>query len=614
MKSVKSKPKKNPKKFPYQPNQELPKIINQTKWDLETLFYSGTADEQLEKDLKKVESLFASFSRKYQKLDFMATPETLASALKDYFALDDKVSAKPALYFWYRNVLDTHDHEAEKQSNLISDRFTKAGNQLIFFTLKIGHLEKKRQAIFLKSEVLAPYKYFLKTIFNNAKYELSEAEEKILNLKNLPSYSLWVSGTEKILQRQTVTFQKKTYPLNEALEKIAEVKPSERTPLWKATRAVLKNNALVAENELNAIILDKKIEDELRGYKTPYEAKVLANENNLRSVEALVETVSDRGFALSRQFYKLKASLAGVENFNYANRFDPLTRSPEPIIDFATAAEICRDVFYGVKNEYGEFFDNMLTKGHIDAFPKPGRGGGAFMSTTINTPILVFLNHTNTFRSLETLAHEMGHALHSHRTKASQPTYYQNYSLTTAETASTLFENLVFEAIYKQVDDKAKITLLHDRLIRDISTIQRQIAFFNFEKRIHEIVRTEGAITHERLAQCFANELRAYLGKGINVEDDDGYSFVMVSHFRSMFYVYTYAYGLLMSNLMNQRYQSDPDYITKIDEFLCSGSKDNVENIFKNIGIRADRTETFNESLNAMADSIKELSRLTKKT
>jgi oligoendopeptidase F len=234
------------------------------------------------------------------------------------------------------------------------------------------------------------------------------------------------------------------------------------------------------------------------------------------------------------------------------------------------------------------------------------------MSSSVTAPTVVFLNHINTFGSLETLAHEMGHAIHSARSKHGQPHWYESYSTTTAETASTFFEHLVFEAVYRQSSDALKRTLLHDRLQRDIATVQRQIAFFNYELELHTRIRAEGGLTHKAMAQLLQKHLQSYLGKGITVTEDDGYSFVFIGHFRSMFYVYTYAYGHLMSTLMHQHYVIDPKYILKVDQFLQSGGSATVEDIFNRIGINARRTETFTESLASIDRDLSEFARLAK--
>lgn len=598
--------------FKYTPTNDLPKLAEiKTAWDLKKYYYKSETDPQIEADIIEIEKTYKAFAKKFAGKDFTSTTEKLLTALKAQDALIEIPASKPILYFWYRQTLDASDQKAEQQINLLSDRLTKIGNLTIFFGLAIGKIDKKLQAQYLKEPKLAPYHYLLKQSFESAKHNLTEAEEKIMALKSTPARSLWVAGTDKILNKREVTFKKVTMPLNEAIEKVSAIDPKDRPKLWEVVRTELKSMSEIAENELNAIVIDKKINDELRGYKLPYEAKVQSYENDLQSVEALVESISTKGFALSRKFYELKAKLHGVKSMPYASKYDPIDK--EPHIPFTDAAEICRDVFYSVKTEYGEFFDDMLVNGRIDVYPKKGRSGGAFMSSDTNIPIFVFLNQVDTFKSLETLAHEMGHGLHSFRSKAHQPARYQDYSTTTAETASTLFENLVFDAVYKQSDDATKLSLMHDRLLRDISTIQRQIAFFNFEREMHMLIRTQGAASKEELAALFTKQLRAHLGKGVDVHEDDGYSFVYIGHFRSMFYVYTYAYGLLMSSLMNDKYQADKSYVEQIDKFLCSGSKDTVENIFKSIGIDAHKISTFEGGLDNMERNINEFAKLVGK-
>ncbi len=604
---------KKPKQptFKYTPTAVLPTIAIKTEWDLKKHYYQSETDPQIEADIKAIEAAYTAFAKKFAGKDFTSTPEKLAAALKAEDALMAIPASKPILYFWYRQTLDASDQKAEQQINLISDRLTKIGNQTIFFSLAIGKIPKATQKLYLKDPTLEPYRYLLTQIFETAKHNLTEAEEKIMSLKSTPARSLWVNGTDKILNKRSITYKKKSMPLNEAIEKVSAIDVAERPKLWAVVRDELKSLSEIAENEMNAIVIDKKINDELRGYTKPYQATVQSYENDLTAVEALVESISTKGFALSRKFYELKAKAHGVSSLPYASKYDPL--GAEIHIPYAEATDICRDVFYGVKNEYGEFFDEMLKGGNIDVYPRKNRSGGAFMSSDTNIPIFVFLNQVDTFKSLETLAHEMGHALHSHRSKAAQPARYQDYSTTTAETASTLFENLVFDSVYRQSDDATRFTLMHDRLTRDISTIQRQIAFFNFEREMHMLIRTQGAASKEELAALLVKQLKAHLGKGIDVADDDGYSFVYIGHFRAMFYVYSYAYGLLMSSLMSQNYIADNSYATQIDKFLTSGGNNTVENIFKSIGIDAHKLETFETSLASLEKNVNEFGRLLKK-
>lgn len=605
-------PKSRKTVSPFIAKNTIPPLANiKTEWDLETHFYKNENDSRIEADVRASETGYQAFAKKYAKADFTKSATSLAAALHDYMALAHLPGEKALYYFHYRHTLNATDHVAEQKLTLLSDRLTKASNLILFVPLVIGKLDKATQRAYLKAPELKPYRYYLERVFLEAKHTLSEAEEKILNLKSLPARSLWVAGTDKILNRKTVKYKGKTLPLNEAIEKTSSIAPTERPALWKVVTTELKHWAEVAENELNAIVLDKKINDELRGYQKPYEAKVQGYQNDLASVEALVAAMSTEGFALSQRFYKAKARFHGVPSLPYASKYDPV--GEEPTIIFADAVEICREVFYKTKTEYGTIFDDMLQKGQIDVYPKPNRSGGAFMSSAVDLPTLVFLNHVDKFKSLETLAHEMGHAIHSTRSKVGQPSWYEDYSTTTAETASTFFENLVFEHVYTQAAPETKFALLHDRITRDIATIQRQIAFFNFEVALHNGIRAAGGMTKGQMATLMQQHLQSYFGKAVDVTEDDGYSFVFVGHFRSMFYVYTYAYGLLMSTLMSKRYHEDRRYIDKVDHFLQSGGSNTVEQIFRSIGIDAHKPETFVEALSSLRADISEFERLAKR-
>ncbi len=606
-----SKKAKNVKKhFKYTPVEKLPTLGRmKTQWDLKNLYYSSADDPRIEKDIKAAERAYRTFAKKYRHKDFTSSAPKLLRALQDA----EKLAAlpetrRPAYYFSFRTVLNAHDTEAQKRLALIDNRLTKAANETIFFGLAIGNIPKKLQQSYLKDDRLKKYHYDLAQIFKNAKYLLSEAEEKILNLKSEVSRGMWIAGTDKLLSKRSVTYKKKELPLNAAIDMITTVPPKERPKLWKLCTDAFASLAEIAENEINAVVTNKKIDDQLRGYKKPYQATIAHYENSEKAVLSLVEAISAKGFALSRKYYKLKAKHAGVKTIPYANRSDDIGTPIQ--IPFAEAVHICRDTFYEMKQEYGRIFDHMLTHGHIDVYPKQGKTGGAFCAHAVGLPTFVMLNQVDSTRSFTTLAHEMGHAIHSERSKT-QPVIYQDYSTTTAETASTLFEGIAQQKLIDTLPESQKLNMLNQRIAENIATICRQIAFFNFEKELHETIRTQGAMTWQEMADLFVKHVKAYMGPAVEVTREDGLSFVYVGHFRNFFYVYTYAYGELMSNLMAQKYHHDHSYVDKIDQFLCAGGSDTVENIFKSIGINAHKTDTFLESLKTLEKDIKLFENLT---
>jgi oligoendopeptidase F len=574
------------------------------------LYYKSVNDPQIEKDVQYAEKAYAQFAKKYRKSAFTTNVNVLRAALDDSNKLSqDARIGKPTRYLALLTALNSGHDQANKKLQLFGQRLTLAGNELLFFSLRLGKIPKKTQRKFLNDARLKQYKYDLKQLFENAKHQLSEPEEKILRQLSACSYDMWVEATEKMLGKRTIKYKGKSIPVNTAFDTLNSLPARERQKFWNLTMTAIDPLKEVVEHELTAVATRKKISDELRGYPKPYSAAVIAHEDDEKSVEALIDAVSNKGFKLSQKFYRLKAKIHNRETLSYAERAIPIGASPT--VPFNVSTDICRDVFYGVNQKYGEIFDRLLTNGQIDVYPQPGKRGGAFCWGDIGQPTNVFLNQVDTVRSMETYAHEMGHAIHTERSKV-QPAHYQGYSTTTAETASTLFEGILFNELYKQASEEQKPTLLHDKLIGDISTIQRQIAFHNFELEMHTTVREQGAITHSELNALMQKHLKSYLGSAVAVNELDGNSYIYVSHFRYGFYVYTYTFGILMSSIMANELAQDATYTKKIDTFLTAGGSDTVANIFKSIGLNTKKIETFERGLEQMATEISLLQKLTR--
>lgn len=598
--------KKRAKKFPYKPAAgRRPLARYRTAWDLAGLYYKNAQDPRIEHDLRAAEKAYAAFRRAWHGADFAADEKTLRSALADYEKLIGRPEiTRPGRYFELRRALNVNDAEAARSLAKIEKRLREAGDQILFFPLRLGRLPQEAQRRYLALPALAHFRYYLKTLFAAARHDLSEPEERIIRLKARAASGMWYEAVEKIVSNRRIAFRGKELPIPEALETIDLLSLPEREKLWRLIMAEMKAVGEMAEHELNAIVSDAEGERELRGYRKPYSATVLAYQDDERSLEGLVEAVKTRGFKLSQKFYRLKARYHGLDALPYAARSLPVGQDLS--ISFEESVEICRDVFYGLHDEYGRIFDRMLETGAIDAYPRPGKRGGAFMTYQTGHPTQVFLNHLPNFKSLETLAHEMGHAIHAARSSQNSP-LYDGHSIITAETASTLFENLVFDALYEQADAKQRLYLAHERASRDIATIERQIAFFNAELEIHEAIKREGALENAELAAIMRRHLKSYLGPGVALSPDDGYSYVYIPHLRYGFYVYSYAYGLLMSSVMAKRLGADRSYIKEIDRFLSAGAAAGVADVFALAGLDTRKAGVFLEGLEAQAAGLREL-------
>ena len=603
-------PRKKPK-LKYQTSTKLPKLTDQKlTWDLSAQYYRSTDDPKIKRDVAKAKRLYGAFAKKWQSGSYLKSRAKLKAALTEYESLAGTAAiSRPGRYLSLRLALNVGDTKAKKLQAKLAQIYRELGNQVLFFTLQLGQLPKSKQRAILADQSLNHFHYWLQQVFTGATFDLSEAEEKIIKLKSRQSYGMWVNAVDTIVSNRTIAWKGKAVPIPEVLEILDLQIPADRKKLWSLLMSELEQIGEVAEHEFNAIITDVRTEEALRGYEKPYSATVLDYQDTEASVEALVHTVSTQGFDFSKNFYRYKAKLHGQKQIHYTEKYDSI--GTEPTITFNDAITIARDVFYKTKDDYGRIFDQMLERGQIDVYPKPGKTGGAFMSNQTGHPTNVLLNHVDNFKSLETIAHEMGHAIHAARSGTQTP-LYDGHSITTAETASTLFETLLFSAVYKQADEAVKPVLLHDRMTRDIATIQRQIAAFNCELEIHNTISAEGAMTNQELRDCMYRHLKSYLGPAVNINPNDGYSYVYWSHLRYGFYVYTYSFGLLMSSIMADRLLHDPSYIENIDAFLCAGESANTRDIYRLADIDITKPEIFKESLALFDRDFRNLKRNTK--
>lgn len=580
-----------------------------TKWDLSIFYKSGT-DPQIRKDVDSVKRATILFEKKYANVDdYLKDEDKLLIALKDYEKLLLQDGSKPIQYFYYRKDLNGRDLEAEANLNKLISELTEYENKILFFGLKLGKIEKSLQAKFLKSERLSKYHYLLKKTFEMSKYNLAEPEEKILNLKNLPSYGLWVNGVEKAISKKTVKFKGRQMSIGEAQYQVANCNTKDRRILRNKIAEEIKLVSDFAESELNAIVLNKKIGDELRGFKHPYSSTILGYENNEESILNLVSTVT-KSFGISNRFYDIKKKLLKLNILEYCDRSAKIGKTKKKI-SFEQAYKILHPILKEADYEYADILDKMLSNGQIDVYPRLGKTGGAYASSSTNVPTVVLLNHTDDFKSLMTFAHEIGHAIHSELSK-NQPVIYEGYVTPVAETASTFFEQMVFDTIFEKLSNKEKTIALHDKIQGDIETIFRQIAAFNFEVELHENIRAKGSLSVDDIGELHNKHMKSYLGSSVKMQKIDGLNFITWSHFRRFFYVYAYAYGQIISKALYEKFKKDRNFGDKIKEFLSAGGSKSPDDIFMDIGIDTTKPDFFNNALLSIDDDIRKLEKLTK--
>ncbi|MEN9921700.1 MAG: hypothetical protein RLZZ517_678 [Candidatus Parcubacteria bacterium] len=586
----------------------MPKL--KTQWDF-TLFYKSDSDPQIEKDIQAAEKQFSQFEKKWKKdTSYTQDAKKLLQSLSEYEKLKENTAIKAYLYFYLRKDVDGENKKVKGELSRVFDRYVKLKNKVVFFELTIAKISKDVQKKILSDKTLSHFHYFLETVWKSTKHNLSEGEEKLLSLLYEPSEGMWERGVDSVLSSKKVELDGKEVSVAEALSRLYDYPTQERKALHKKINNAFIEVSDFAESEINAVYTKKKVEDELRGFKKPYESTLLSYQNDEKTVINLVDTVT-KNFKIAHEFYKLKAKLIKEDILDYSARGVSIGKI-EREYAFEDAYKILMSAFSKVDEKYAKKFDEFIQKGQIDVYPKIGKRGGAYCFGEIGVPTFVMHNYTNSYRSVNTLAHEMGHAFHSELSKIQKP-LYQEYTISVAEVASTLFENFAFEEVFETLSDTEKVIALHDKINGSVSTIFRQIACFNFEHELHLLVREKGFVSKEEIANLMNKHMKAYLGPAFKLDIEDGYFFVNWSHIRRFFYVYSYAFGELVSSALYAEYKKDKKFLTKIEQFLSAGGSKSPYKIFKDIGIDTTKPEFFMNGLKEIEKEIKTLKKLIDK-
>jgi oligoendopeptidase F len=572
-------------------------------WNLKPL-YKSLNDPQIEKDIQASEKAITTFISHWKKQNsYLKDPKILKKALDEYEELNKKygVLTKPYYYLFLRKELSLNNKKIKAGLNKISKRVTELENELQFFEINLSKVPKSRQKEFVNSKCLKEYKHYLEMLFANAKYILSDKEEKVFNITAKSSFTNWVSMVEELLSKQKLEIwdedlKEKQISYNEVSKYLNSTNKKVRDRAAKEFNKVNKKYIEIAEYEMNSILERKQMEDEYRGIERPDLPRHIATDIDTKVVDTLVEVVTDN-FNISQKFYKEKAQLLGQKTIGYHER-NVLIGEFNKEFEFKHAVKIIKKTFYSIDKDFGDIFTNYIKSGQIDAFPKRNKSGGAYCIKASNIlPTYVLLNYNKKVNDVLAIAHECGHGIHS-ELSSTQNSLNSDYSLALAEVASTFFEDFTLETILKNTDDEELIKSLKiESMNNTVNTIFRQIAFYNFEKELHKVFRRKGYLSHKEISELFIKHMQAYLGDSVDVDDSMKYGWIYVSHFRRFFYVYTYASGLLISKYLQKRIREDTDFVKKFKKFLKAGSSKSVQDIFTDLGIDISKKQFWKEGI-----------------
>lgn len=594
-------------------------FIKQTTWDLSPLFASDN-DPKIMKEREIVEKANRQFVAKWSKDNtYLSDPKKLLKALDEFEELNFSyaTSGKEGYYFWLRSSQDQLNTDLKAQSAKILDFSNRLGNESQFFTLRLSKIDKKMQKEFLRDKSLVKYKHFLERIFKEANYVLSEEEEKILNLKSDPANNKWIEMVSAFISKEErevldESGKKANKNLEGLLSLINSKKKKVRDDAAKKINDIFDKYKEVAEAELNAIMANKKIDDELRGMSRPDFSRHLSDDIESEVIDVLLQAVARRN-AISKRFYVLKAKLLKVKKLAYHERNVELALD-EKKFDFQQSADLVYRVFESLDKEFADILERFLENGQIDIYPKKGKRGGAFCAYWLpSQPTYILLNHTDKLQDTLTLAHEMGHGINDELMKQKQNSLNFGTPVATAECASTFMEDFVLQEILTNADEETQFGLMMTKLNSDIATIFRQVACYQFEQKLHKTFREKGYVSYKEIGAIFQKYMSGYMGAAVEQSPGSENWWVYWQHIRSFFYVYSYASGLLISKSLQNVAKRNPEFIKKVKEFLSTGLSASPKDIFMNLGIDISDAGFWDKGLDEVEKLLNDTEKLAKK-
>ena len=580
-------------------------------WDLADLYPSPTSPA-VKDDLAKAAAAARDIKERYQgKLVALAGDgAALAQAIAAYESLSDTIG-KLGSYAGLLYAADTSDPEKAKFYGDIQEKITAITTDLIFFELELNKIDDAALARALEVPALARYKPWIDDLRKEKPYQLDEQLERLFHEKSLTGRGAWSRlFTETMTAlRFEVAGEKQPTALEPTLNFLMHPDRAKRQAAAEALAKVFKDNVRLFALITNTLAKDKEISDRWRGFKDVADSRHLANRVEPEVVDALVGAVRDAYPKTAHRYYAMKARWLGLDKLAYWDRNAPLPERSERIVPWADAERMVLDAYRGFAPEMAGIAKRFFDGRWIDAPVREGKSPGAFSHPTVpSVHPYILMNYQGKPRDVMTLAHELGHGVHQTLAAPLGPLLAPT-PLTLAETASVFGEMLTFKALLETAKDQRERKALLAQKVEDmLNTVVRQIAFYSFERRLHE-ERKAGELTPERIGEIWLEVQAESLGPAIELQDGYRVYWAYVPHFvHSPFYVYAYAFGDCLVNSLYGLYRdAHPGFVAKYFDMLKAGGSKHHCELLAPFGLDASRRDFWHKGLAVIAGMIDEL-------
>ncbi|MGL4236922.1 M3 family oligoendopeptidase [Tabrizicola sp.] len=579
-------------------------------WDLSDL-YPAPDGPEFPRDMAELERACTAFAQTYEGRLGRQDAAGLLACVQEYERIE-VIAGRLMSYAGLRYYQNTLDPDRAKFMGDAQDRVTDATTPLVFFSLEFNRLDDDHLARLMAANAdLARYKPVFDRLRAMRPHQLSDELEKFLHDESVVGASAWNKLFDETMAALmfSVAGESEELNLEATLNLLTDPNRARREAAAKALAEVFQKNVKLFARIHNTLSKEKEIHDRWRKMPTPQHGRHLSNHVEPEVVEALRNAVVAAYPKLSHRYYRLKAKWMGLEKLQVWDRNAPLPTETPRTVNWAEARKTVTDAYAAFDPRMADLATPFFDKGWIDAGVKPGKAPGAFAHPTVTTVHpYVMLNYLGKPRDVMTLAHELGHGVHQ-VLAAGQGELLASTPLTLAETASVFGEMLTFRKLLDQAKTPAeKKTLLAGKVEDMINTVVRQIAFYDFECKLHA-ARAEGELTPDDINALWMSVQAQSLGDAFEFMAGYETFWAYIPHFvHSPFYVYAYAFGDGLVNALYAAYAGGlPDFQEKYFAMLKAGGSQHHKELLAPFGLDASDPKFWDKGLSMIASFIDEL-------
>lgn len=581
------------------------------EWNLSDL-YPAMDSPELTRDVERARADAEAFQERWRgRLEEAAKAEDgdLAAAVASFEALEELLG-RIISYAGLVYSGDTSDPARAKFYGDIQSVVTDISSRLLFFPLELNRIEDAdMDAAMDRDPALAHYRPWLVDLRLDKPYQLEDRVEELFHEKAITGRGAFNRLFDETLTSLRFTVDGDDLALEATLNILQDPDREKRRKAASALTNVFSENLRTFTLITNTLAKDKEISDRWRGFEDVADSRHLANRVERNVVDALSQAVTDAYPSISHRYYAMKAKWLGQDVLDYWDRNAPLPDSTRRDISWDEARHTVLSAYSGFAPEMASIAERFFTNDWIDAAIRPGKSPGAFAHPTVpSVHPYVLLNYMGKPRDVMTLAHELGHGVHQ-VLAGRQGALMAATPLTLAETASVFGEMLTFRSLLDQATTKAeRKTLLASKVEDMINTVVRQIAFYQFERALHE-ERRGGELTTERIGEIWMDIQKRSLGPALRLGDGYETYWTYVPHFiHSPFYVYAYAFGDCLVNSLYAVYEnSEAGFQEKYFEMLKAGGTKHHSELLQPFGLDASDPAFWSRGLAMISGFIDEL-------